>query len=296
MSGKILVTGASGQLGGAVVRHLLQTEGLAPGQVVAASRDPGKLSELSAAGVELRVADFDAEASLSTAFAGVDTVLIVSTDALDAPGRRLGQHRKAVASAVAAGVGRIAYTSMLSPGPGNPVMFAPDHHGTEEAIRQSGIPFSIFRNGWYQENLLMSLPGALASGQWYTSAADGRTSYVRRDDLARAIARGLVRPPAESITYSLTGSEAPTNDEIAALASEVTGKPLQVIHLTDAQLAEGMKAAGVPEAVVPLLISFEAATRAGLLGTVTKDVEALTGRPPAPLSDWIKANRQALGA
>lgn len=295
MSDTILVTGASGSLDGAIIRHLLDSEGVAPGRIVAVTRDPSKLAALAAKGVTVRAGDFDDEASLTAAFAGAGTVLIVSTDALDRPGRRLQQHLAAVAAAGKAGASRIGYTSMFSPEPGNPVLFAPDHHGTEEAIRASGIPYSIFRNGWYQENLMMSLPAAIGMGQWFTSAGDGRTAFVQRDDLARAIAADLAEPPAGNVTYTLSGAEAYTNAEIAAMASAAVGKPVAVVNLSDEQLAEGMKAAGVPAPVVPLLVSFDAATRAGVLGTVTDDVEKLTGRKPAPLKAWIEASKAALG-
>jgi NAD(P)H dehydrogenase (quinone) len=295
MSDTILVTGAAGSLGGAIIRHLLDSEGLAPGRVIAVTRDPSKLAALADKGVTVRAGDFDDGASLATAFAGAGTILIVSTDAVGEPGKRLRQHLSAVSAAKTAGASRIGYTSMFSPEPGNPVLFAPDHHGTEEAIRASGIPYSIFRNGWYQENLLMSLPAAIGMGQWFTSAGDGATAFVRRDDLARAIAAGLAKAPAGNATYTLSGAEAFTNAEIAAMASEVTGKPIAVVNLTDEQLADGMAAAGVPAPVVPLLVSFEAATRAGALGTVTDDIETLTGRKPAPLKAWIEANKAALG-
>ncbi|RST84334.1 SDR family oxidoreductase [Aquibium carbonis] len=295
MSDTILVTGASGSLGGAVIRHLIDSEGVAPGRIIAVTRDASKLGALAEKGVTVRAGDFDDDASLAAAFAGAKTVLIVSTDAVGQPGTRLRQHRAAVSAALEAGASRIGYTSMFSPGPGNPVLFAPDHHGTEEAIRASGIPYSIFRNGWYMENLSMSLPATVASGQWFTSAGQGRTSHVQRDDLARAIAAGLAKPPADSATYTLSGPEAFTNAEIAAMAAEVLGKPIAVVDLTDEQLAEGMAAAGVPAPVVPLLVSFDAATRSGVLGTVTGDVESLTGRKPIALRAWMEANKAAIG-
>ena len=295
MSDTILVTGASGSLGGAIIRHLLDSQGVKPERVIAVTRDPKKLSALAAGGVTVRAGDFDDEASLVEAFSGAGTVLIVSTDAVGEPGARLRQHLAAVSAATKAGVSRIGYTSMFSPEPGNPVLFAPDHHGTEQAIRESGIAYSIFRNGWYQENLMMSLPAAVGMGQWFTSAGDGRTAYVGRDDLARAIAADLAEAPAGSATYTLSGAEAFTNAEIAAMASEAIGKPITVVNLTDEQLAEGMKAAGVPAPMVPLLVSFDAAARSGVLGTVTDDIEKLTGSKPAPLQAWIAANKAALG-
>lgn len=293
MSDTILVTGASGQLGRAIITHLLDSQKVAPARLIAATRDTSKLADLAARGVAVRKADFDHAAGLEQAFAGVGTVLIVSTDALDGAGTRLRQHKAAVAAAAKAGVKRIAYTSLPNSDTSK-VSFAPDHLGSEDAIKATGLPYLIFRNSWYLENLFMSLPQALKSGQWYTSAADGKTAFVARDDIAAAIAAALANPPAASTTYTLSGDEALTNDQIAALASEITGKPLQVVHLTDEQLAGGMKAAGLPDAYIPTFVSFDAATRTGGLATLTGDTARLSGRKLLSVRAFITANKAAL--
>lgn len=180
--------------------------------------------------------------------------------------------------------------------PGSPVLFAPDHYDTEQAIKASGIPHTIFRNGWYDENLFMAMPQILASGQWYTSAGDGAISYGARDDLAAAIAAGLASDTRESTTYTLTGPEAYTVAEVAALVTEVTGKPIQVIQLSDEALTEGMKSAGLPEPIARLLVSFDAATRVGGLGMVTDSVEKLSGRKSESLKQFLETNKAALAA
>lgn len=290
----IAVTGASGHLGARVVHHLLETCGVPASRIVAVTRDPSKLADLAAKGVDVRAGSFDDEAQLTAAFKGVERLLIISTDAIDGAGTRLRQHQTAIAAAVKAGVGHIAYTSMPRPEPGNPVLFAPDHHGSEEAIRATGLPHTIFRNSWYQENLMMALPQALATGQWFTSAGDGKVAHVARDDIAEAIACSLASGSRESTTYTLTGPEALTTAETAALASEVTGKPIAVVNLTDDQLAEGMKAAGVPGVMIPMLISFDANTRAGGVSDVTGDIETLTGHQPAPLRSFLEASKATL--
>lgn len=294
MTETILITGAAGQLGLRIVHHLLETQGHPANRLIAATRDPSKLADLAAKGVAVKAASFDDEASLVSAFKGADRVLVISTDALDEPGKRLRQHRTAVAAAVKAGIKHIAYTSMPLPEPGNPVLFAPDHYGTEQAIKATGLPYTIFRNSWYTENLMRSLPQALKTGRWYTSAGDGRTAYIAREDIARAIAASLASGADDSATYTLTGPEALTNREIAALAGEVTGKPIKAVGLSDEQLAEGMKAAGVPEAFVPLLVSFEKNTRVGGLSDVTGDAEKLSGVKPQPLRSFLEANKAML--
>ncbi|MEO5728244.1 MAG: NAD(P)H-binding protein, partial [Byssovorax sp.] len=142
----LLVTGASGQLGRRVVELLLEAKA---GTVVAATRDPAKLADLAARGVLVRKADFDDEGSLAEAFAGVDRLLLISTDSLVRPGHRLAQHQAAVRAAVSAGVGHIVYTSFTNPGVESPITVAPDHRLTEEAIAATKLGFTILRNNLY---------------------------------------------------------------------------------------------------------------------------------------------------
>lgn len=291
---KILVTGASGHLGRLVIKHLIDSQTITPSDIVAGSRDPAKLADLQALGVEARRVDFDDQASLTAAFAGIDRLLIVSTDELGMPGKRLTQHTAAVNAAKAAGVSRLFYTSMPQPDD-SLITFSGDHLGTEMAIKTSGLAYTLFRNGWYMENLFMSLPQALAGGTWYTSAGTGRIAHIAREDIARAIAAGLAHPAAESVTYTLTGETAYTTEEIAALVRDVTDKPLAVVNLSDEQLSQGMAAAGVPAPFIPTFVSFDANTREGKIAMVSPDAETLSGVKRMSLKAFLEANRAALG-
>lgn len=294
MTETILITGAAGQLGRRIVHHLLETQGHPADHLIVTTRNPAKLNVLAAKGVRIRAASFDDKDSLLSAFKGVERALLISTDALDETGKRLRQHKTAIEAAVASGVGHIAYTSMPKPEPGNPVLFAPDHHGTEQAIKATGLPYTIFRNAWYQENLFMALPQAIKTGKWYTSAGAGRTAYVSRDDIAAAIAAALVSGSSESSTLALTGPEALSNAEIAELASKITGKPIEIVDLPDEALAAGMKSAGVPEAMVPLLVSFDTNTRQGGFAEVSSEIEALSKVKPRPIRVFLETNKAAL--
>jgi NAD(P)H dehydrogenase (quinone) len=293
MSDTLLVTGAAGHLGRQVIEKLI-SRGVAPAQIIATSREPAKLEALAAQGVVLRKADYNDPASLPAAFAGADRMVLISTDALDDKGTRLRQHLAAVEGAKAAGVKHIVYTSMPVPTVDAKVIFAPDHRQTEEAIKASGLDYTILRNSWYQENMFMNLPQVLQSGHWYTSTGEGRVSHIARPDCAEAIAAVLNGAGAKNATYTLTGPEGRNTAEIAALASEVLGKPIDVIQLTDEQLAGGMKAAGVPDFLIPLLISFEAAIRLGQLSAQTGDFENLTGKKPALFRSFFESNKAAL--
>jgi len=292
---KLLVTGAAGQLGRAVLHHLLETSKVAPGNIVAVSRNPEKLSEFADKGIETRAADFDDETGLVKAFTGVDRVLIVSTDELAIPGKRLTQHRTAVSAAAKAGVGHIVYTSMPNPDR-SLVSFAPDHLGTEEAIKASGISYTILRNSWYDDNYLRSMPHNLQVGTWYTSMGSGKVANITRDDCARAAAAALADPPAGSRILTLTGPESLTAEEIAARVSKATGKQLDVVHVTDEQLAHGLTGAGLPDFVATMLVSADANIRAGNFDLVTDDFEQLTGAKPQDLAAYFEAQKAALTA
>ncbi len=290
---KILVTGASGHLGQAAIRHLLETYHVPPSDVVAASRDTSKLAGLAAKGVETRAADFDDMASLEKAFEGIDTLLIISTDALAVPGQRLKQHKAAVAAAARAGVKHLAYTSMPNPDK-SLVTFAPDHLGTEDAVKASGLPYTIIRNAWYLDNYLHGMPHNLAGGQWFTAMGNGKVSNISRDDCARAAAAALAKGKAENKTYTLTGPELLDADQIAALVSEAAGKPLEVVKVSPEDLQKGIEGAGLPGFVAAMLASADANIAVGNFEILTDDYETLTGKKPQPSEDFFKANKAAL--
>ena len=283
-----LVTAANGKLVRHVTQLLLDAKA---GTVIAASRDPSKLADLAALGAQTRAADFDNPASLAEAFKGVDRLLLISTDGM-APGQRLAQHAAAIAAAKTAGVGHVIYTSMPKPET-SAVSFAGDHLGTENTLKASGLAYTILRNSWYQENLLMGLPPALKSGQWYSSAGNGKIPHIAHADCARAAAAALIQAPVNQ-TFTLTGPELFTTQQIAALASEATGNPLAVVELTDEQLAGGMAHAGVPDMLIPMLVSFDTNTRQGGFDVLTNDVETLTGQKPTTLQAFFAVNSAAL--
>lgn len=293
MAQKLLVTGASGKLGKLVLDALLK-RGVASSDIIATTRDASKLADYAAKGIEIREADFNDPVSVKKAFAGADRVAIISTDAIDGNGTRIRQQTGAVVAAKEAGVKHLVYTSMPNPHKGSKITFEADHRLTEDAITASGLSYSILRNSWYQENLFMNLPQVLASGTWYTSAGQGKVSHIARQDCADALAAVLASDSTESRIFTLTGPESFTTDEIAKLVSSVIGKPIAVVHLTDEQLAGGMKAAGVPDFLVPFLVGFDANTREGAADLVNSEVESLTGHKPRPLRSFLEDNKIAL--
>ena len=180
---RLLVTGANGQLGRAVVEELLR---LGATHVVAATRTPEKLGHLSERGVEVRAADFDHPETLRDAFAGVDRLALISTDALAVPGQRLAQHRAAIAAAVESGVKHVVYTSAPAPHPTAEGSLDNDHFWTEAALFASPLTWTILRNQLYMELILMAAGQATKSGKIFSATGGKGRAYVRRADCARA--------------------------------------------------------------------------------------------------------------
>lgn len=283
----LFVAGASGKLGRRVV-ELLKERGYA-GKIIAGTRHPEKLAF---PGVEVRKADYGDVPGFIKALEGVDRLLLISTDVLGPS--RLALQQSAVAAARAAGVKHIVYTSMPAPEPVSPIPFAPEHLGTEEAIKATGIAYTILRMNWYAENLLSSLPSMLQTGKWYTSAGNGTLAHVSREDTARAAAGALLAGDA-SRTLTVTGPEALTTRQIAAVASEITGRSIEVVDVSDEQLAAGAIAAGVPAPVVHgFIVPFDQNTRLGRVALATNAVELLWGEKPQTLREFLAANRSAL--
>jgi NAD(P)H dehydrogenase (quinone) len=292
----LLVTGASGQLGQRALHHLLETLAVPAARLIAVSRKPESLGAWRAKGVTTRAADFDDPRSLGAAFAGVQRLLLISTNELTRPGHRLAQHRAAVEAAVKANVEHIVYTSMPLPD-GSPLLFAPDHSGTEAALAASSLPgWTVLRNNWYFENLFMSLPNTLKSGKWFTAAGDGRVAYIARDDLACAAATALAGKTNGKSKLTLSGTRAYSFPELAALVGQTVGKSIAVIPVTVDQLTQGMVAHGLPEPLARVLASIDTNIAAGRLAEVTGDYEALTGVQPLPFERWLAANKAVIAA
>jgi NAD(P)H dehydrogenase (quinone) len=276
----IVITGASGKLGRRVAELVLEQTS----DVILTTRNPQALDGL---GGDVRPADFDDPASLDAAFAGGSRLLLVSLPTI---GARVPQQLAAVDAAVRAGVRHIAYTSIVNPGPENPAAVAAEHLETEEAIRASGLAWTFLRNSIYADLQPMSAAAALASGRLVTNTGDGHTAYVTREDCAAVAAAVLVGEGHEGQAYDVTGPEAFAADDLAALYSELGGKPVEVIRVDDAAYAAGLvEHAGMPPAVAEIYATFGAATRNGALSAQTDVVERLTGRAPQALRELLAA-------
>jgi NAD(P)H dehydrogenase (quinone) len=266
------ITGASGQLGRLTTEALLQR--VPASDVVLFTRDPSKLD-----GADVRAGDFNGPLD----FSGIDRLLLISTDVV---GERVAGHKAAIKAAAGAGVQRIVYTSIPNPSENNPAFVVPDHRETELALFASGTHWTVLRNAIYTEMYLASAPGAIASGALVTNWGDGRAVNVSRLDCAEAAAAALVGDAHDDKLYDITGAEPIDATGLAALYSELSGKPVAVGDLDDDAWVRAMSA-HMPEAAARAYATIGAATRQGYAAVVSSAVEDLTGHAPRSLREVL---------
>jgi NAD(P)H dehydrogenase (quinone) len=279
------ISGAAGQLGRLTTELLLDR--VEPGEIVLVTRDPAQLDAFAARGVNVRRGDFDDPEGLREAYRGVDRLLLISGADV---GRRVAQHTEAIAAAKDAGVSRVAYTGIVNPTEANSAAAAPEHRGTEEALLASGLEWTMLRNGIYADLTAQGLIQSIAAGQHVYNSGDGKTSYVARADCAAAAAAILSGDGHANQAYDITGPEALSGADLAALASELSGKPVEAVPVDDATLVGILvEHAGLPEPVAEFIASFGRAGREDQLSTVSNAVEELIGTPPRHFRDVLGA-------
>ena len=300
----IVVTGASGAFAKMVTGLLLKT--VSPSELILVTRKPAALADLAARGAQVRCGDFDDPAGLATAFAGGDRMLLIST--LDVGPRRRSQHKNAVDAAVQAGVKHIVYTSSAGIHPHSPAFVIVDHLETEEALRRSGVAFTVLRDSQYAEVIAtMIAPLAVATGQWVSSAKEGCMAFVSKHDCVASAAAVLTTPGHDGAVYEITGPELLSFRDAARIASEVTGKPIDYVVVSHDEMQARFDAAGIPRRYVEGMVleqqgpwgseemmSYERAIREGYFAVCSRHVELITGRPAQSLRDVYLANRSAL--
>lgn len=278
----IAITGSTGQLGQIVVRLLAQKVPIR--QLVAIARDADKAKSL-AAWAQIRVADYNKPETWGPALAGVNKLLVISASEI---GQRARQHVAVIEAAKRAGVKQIVYTSVLHAGT-SALALADEHRQTEAAIKASGIPSVILRNGWYSENHTMSLKAALGMGAVYGCAGEGRFSTATRADYAEAAATVLTSEGHVGKVYELAGDQAYSLSEYAAEVARQSGKPIKYVNLPEADFKKALLGVGLPEPLAELLANSDIAASKGALFDDGKALSKLIGRPTTPLSAVVKS-------
>lgn len=279
-SDRILVTGATGQLGARIVQQLLKR--VPVDRIVAGGRNAAKAPR----GVQFKAVDYDRPATIDAALEGVTRVVLVSGNEV---GKRVAQHKAVIDAAARAGVQLLAYTSILRASV-NPLQLAAEHRGTEAVLAASGLPFITLRNGWYSENYTGTASLAIQSAVVQSAAGEGRISTAARDDYAEAAAVLILRDDHEpGQAHELAGSTSFTKREYAALLSRKSGRNVVVQDLTEAQYTAALVHAGLPEAFAAILADSDARAGEGWLFDDSRTLEKTIGRPTTPLEQTLDA-------
>jgi NAD(P)H dehydrogenase (quinone) len=277
---KIAVTGATGHLGTFVVEELKKR--VSNENIVALVRTPGKASALE---VEVRAFDYNQPETMTAALAGVDRLVLISGNEI---GQRARQHFNVIEAAGKAGVEWIVYTSLLH-ADSTTLNLAGEHMTTEEALKASGINYTILRNGWYTENYTDSIGGALAGGAFIGSAGNGKISSAARVDYAEAAAVAITDESHKGKVYELAGDDYYTLADLAAEISNQTGTNIPYRNLTEAEYTKILESFEIPAGFAAAIASWDVSASKDDLFDDSHQLSALIGRPTTPLADSVKA-------
>ena len=280
----IVVTGATGGLGGLVVRRLVEL-GVDPRHVVAAGRHPQRLAAVAVGGVRGTPIDYDAPESLDAVLGRGDTVLFVSGNV---PGERLTQHAAVGETARRARVRRLVYTSITRASTVDTVL-TPDHRATEELIQASGVPFTILRNNLYAETQVPKVIEAATRNQIVAGWSDGRVAGASRADYAEGAAAVLVAGGHENAVYEFAADTSWGLGDVARAASTVLGRHISFGLRTGDETEIQLALDGVPVERRQLAIALDANIRDGAFDAPSSVLSGLLGRPTTPLVDALRA-------
>jgi NAD(P)H dehydrogenase (quinone) len=281
---KIAVTAATGQLGNAIVNELKKQIGAA--NVVAVVRTPSKAGHL---GVEVRKGDYNSREEFNEALKGIGAALLVS--GRDEPDKRIMQHRNVIEAAKQNGVKKIVYTSIMGKEKDN--AFSPivqSNRSTEEDVRNSGLNWSIGRNGIYIEPDLEYLDQYVAEGGIINCAGEGKCGYTNREELAEAYTQMLINENHNSKTYNLMGPTI-TQTELAAYLNVGFGTKLRFQNVSVAEYTAQRKAA-LGDFLGTVIAGIYTGIKEGAY-EVPSDFETVVGRPHLTVDqmiEWYKIN------
>ena len=280
----VVVTGATGNLGRLIVEHLL-TRGIPAGEIIGTGRNQERLASLGDLGVRTAVTDYDDATSLDSAFAGADTVVLVSGSEV---GQRIRQHTAAVRAAERAAVRHIVYTSAPHADTSGLVV-APEHKATEELLAASAVQATVLRNNWYNENYEQAFAQVAATGTYLASTGSGRVASASRSDFAEAAAVVVATGARRGEVLELAGDTAWDGAEFAATAGRVLGREVTYAGVTTEEHRAALAGAGLPEEVIGFLTTLDADIAAGELDGPSDVLSTLIGHPSTTLEQTLSA-------
>ena len=280
----ILVTGATGKLGTAVIQTLLAKT--SANQITGLARDESKAADLKEKGVDIRVGNYDDIASLDNAMQGVEKVLLIAGTDED---NRLQQHQNVVDAAKKAGVHCIAYTSRNLKDKNtlaNKLMEG--HFQTEDCIKESGLAYAIFRNVLYMDTIPQFAGEKVFDTGVNLPTGEGKVAYALRSEMGEGIANALLEDSCKNKIYKLTGSESYSFADVATALTSLSGKEVQYTPAEKSAFEAQLKGRGLPEIMVQRITSFLTDIKNGQEEEVSLDLENLLGRKPASLQEGLK--------
>ena len=281
----MLVTGATGGLGSAVVRRLLQRTDAA--DVAAFVRDERKAADMVGRGVSVRVGDYDDTAALDRALVGVERVLLIAGND---PQRRVQQHQNVIDACVRAGVGLIGFASRSLRdvhASGNTLMG--DYFETEDRIRRSGLPHVLFRNALYLDTVPVYVGGELVFETGIRlPAGEGKVAFALRREMGEALANAMLDHTGVDRTHVIAASRAFSFDDVAAALTAASGRSVDYIRVSDEDYLAVTMRASVPEHLARRFLGFFLDIRDNQLDETSTDLGALLGREPATLPEGLR--------
>ncbi|WP_251953689.1 SDR family oxidoreductase [Levilactobacillus brevis] len=279
---KIAISAATGHFGQLAIQELLKT--VAAGDIVAVVRNREKGQRRLPAGITVRQADYTDEVAMTTALAGIDRLLFISS-VPGGPVSRQQQHANVVKAAQAAGVSYVAYTSFAKADTAQSPL-SKDHVATEALLKASGLQVSFLRNAWYLENELSYLQAGAQGQDSVYAAGDGRIGFALEREYAEAAAKVMTTPVPKPV-YEFAGTPV-TYAELAATLQTVTGQAVTFKAVSDDTYRQDMREAGVAPELVEVLLSMQIMMRAGELDVTSSDLADVLGRPVTPLATAIR--------
>lgn len=286
MPGKIIVTGATGNIGTPLVKALVEMKA----DFRAVTHSEEKAQALRGKGVDAAPADMSSGKGLDKAFEGGRVLFLLTP-----PFPQMGEAAHGLVSAAKkAGIAHIVKLSGMGADQGS-ISLAKWHRAVEVAIEKSGLGWTHLRPNSFMQNYLAFHAGAIkGQGMFYAPQGDGAVSYVDTRDIAAVAAVALTNPSAHAgKAYTITGPEALANQRIAQILSEVTGKTVTYVDVPEGAARDSMLKMGMPDWLVAALLELFAINKAGHTSAVTGDIKAVTGRAPRTFADFAKENAEA---
>ena len=284
----ILVTGATGRTGSALVRQLAR----AAVPVRAFVRDAAKAAPLQLPGVELFVGNLQQPETLVAALDGVERLFLLSP----ADPRQVELQGGAVGAARRAGVRHVVKLSTLGAGLDSPVSLGRWHAQTELQIEQSGMAWTHLRPHFFMQNTLGFAPAIAATGQFHAPLRDGRIGLVDARDIAAVAARVLTTEGHAGRVYDITGPEALSFHDVATCIAAAAGRPVTYVDVPPREAEKAMRAAGIPEWMADAMIGLYGIFAAGHASATTRVVEDITGTPARPFAAFAREHAAAFAA